>query len=1802
MDNIDKKRTINFVYFAIAFIFILIILVLFYVINLKFSSDMIIQYNGYCVSGENISKNLLDSSFEVEDRIEATKVKDYDQVYENFGKYYLDTKREKQINLDYPIFVNDSLALYNLSSKVTLISNDFTENQGYKETIISAGALYNSNSLKRADYYNYIFMKNSYNLFINLKDIKIKTYLNDYVIPMNSIINFTKDYITYYSLENGNFIYYRIMDVDVESLVLIEKADLKTTYEKFLTNLKVISKKVETKQEEEKIDEIDEKKSEEQNKEKTKETTNTNDKEETNQLINKNNETTESLEKDEEKQEKNDVQENETSIENETTEENKNNKSNEVKWIKPTVTCEDFKANTYSCTTNITINDPSQVIYKATTFTFYINGKTAFRISANKTGEIKSTKMLPNTEYTIVGKYQYTNKEGTLLENTFYEGKIKTKDTNNINPINLSISAGNIHPKKIELNDIHIESDIQDEAINGVKTAQIVIDNAKYNISTNLVRNLLNGKSISYESPEVLESNKKHDYEIKIFDTAGNEMKLNGNKGIIYTSKQAPEVNIKVSNQEIIYVDVELNLSNKDSIKLNNYRYVLYTNTGEIKKRDNLKENDKKLTFNNLNLQEIYTLKVFSDFDLEDGKGELKNQEIGNATFATLPISKLGTLKLNIKCDENDISHDSAKLNVAINTDRTDKRLLQILKNVKIIITNTKGDMVEELLFTDVNALQLEQGINRQIDNLNSNTVYYIKAVSIAQNGNNEEEVGTTYTLTNFKTNKKPVNFFIRNQMITKNLIDMDIYIDDIDGAVLDNMVKITMSDSRGKEYVPRIEENIKSIEKIPTNKWIRIIYEQLTEEMEFTLSCTASAYNETNNFNNIKNNYEIENKKFITSGLGGNIYLKGLIRKKEDNRINLIDVKSYNNWYSQVFDTITNKYEANEIQNISFVTDSKYNYDKSYTEDNILRLLSNQCYVYDFSEYVGKTVTISYMARVTENEGKNNSYIQSGMNIGEDIYPITGLNTENWQEFSKTLVIPNDGYLGFYLAKAQKNYYMEIKNLQVELGNQATEYSPYMYKLKANVGLEYIDKNHRTYNQDTKNCSYYIRIYSNNNVNEFEYNYEDTETINKIYEYLIEEDEDQKNYKIELIIKQNGREYILDTITFNYNRDNCTEIKSISTIEEYKKIQPYGNYVLLKNIDLRNSQTESEFTFGSPNISFYGSIDFNGKKISKNTDNKTSYLFYKFEQQARLKNIVIDYYINNQKNRYTVRVDGIDTNIAEEDGIYSLFLYNNANINNVRVNLKQCTAKQKINVALLGYKNSGTIENFIINMENPLYVSKSVGGICLYSDGIIQNGYVYGEGFQTVGDIGVYDSRNIGGLVFQVDGNGILQNIYNLTSIKMEHSNMTYSYGANIAYNVGTPPKDNIIIDSTASVKNVYSIQPIITKFNEFTYYGIVGSENKEETIGPNILNKYSNTTVSGSRYFCEINYDDNSYNTKASAKSLYEPGVQEILLNAEGYNEFIIDELVVNGFYPQLKMNSCMPKQDNIKIDITGDVTIDMLSAKKIENNDTNNINISEKTKHNVERFISNNNIDLSYENNALTEFKIYNPAGITITEINVNYLKAVLIDQTYSKKVSTVYVLLSELEQLHDTDPVSSYLDTYTISSIKGRMGNGVEKQKIYGEDESRTIDIRFVKHVKTAEEWNKINEDDSNGVSGLIQNYRLVQDIDFGTAESSPYITGTFKGFLDGNYQGVMHKISNIQGSEALFKSIDGAIIQNLFIDKIEIHTDNKYIGLIEQTQPQENIKLDNIHITNMDIEYTANGDAPHIGGILRTYRL
>ena len=225
-NKIENSRIIkNPKFLVIGLIIVIVIISLIYFIFLKYSPIMNFKYEGYAISGKEITENLLGSSSDetnntnADKNLELAKIEEQGTIFKKLNDYFVGNKEKTEINLNYPIYINGNSSLYNLSEDTTLISKDFEEITGYPNLSISEGKIYDGNNLERADGKEYIFVKTADEIYINLYEIKIKTTANEYTIPVNSIIALTENTIRYYTVNNNVLVFNQINDVDKNSNV-----------------------------------------------------------------------------------------------------------------------------------------------------------------------------------------------------------------------------------------------------------------------------------------------------------------------------------------------------------------------------------------------------------------------------------------------------------------------------------------------------------------------------------------------------------------------------------------------------------------------------------------------------------------------------------------------------------------------------------------------------------------------------------------------------------------------------------------------------------------------------------------------------------------------------------------------------------------------------------------------------------------------------------------------------------------------------------------------------------------------------------------------------------------------------------------------------------------------------------------------------------------------------------------------------------------------------------------------------------------------------------------------------------------------------------------------------------------------------------------------------------------------------------------------------------------------------------------------------------------------------------------------
>ena len=592
-------------YFAIGLLVVLFIIWITYYIFLRYSPIMNFKYEGYAIRGKNITENLLGTAQSEKDKnIDLAKIEEQGMIFKKLGTYFAGNKEKTEINLNYPIYINNKNTIYNLNQYITLISKNFEKVAGYPNISITNGKVYNGNNLERTDGKEYIFAKTSEEIYINLKEIKINTTANEYLLPVNSLIALEKNAIKYYKVQNDILVFGEIKDIDYNSQVIIkniENNDLDTnaqniqdeqnvsnkySYEELLTRLEIIKNDVE-KEEIQKED-----------------STNDNGQKEENPI----------------------TQENETAPNNQEEQQPENNEqaNQNTEYIKPEVTVEDFKAEVYTAKSNLHIKDPAVRIVEAPTFEIYKKGKIYLRRTYTNSGDIIVAGLEPKTEYEIIGKYIYKNEEDKKIENTFYQGKITTKGYEALGVIELSKENGEIYNNKIQIKNVKITSSLQEEALKGINKVVIVANGIKTTLKNDKANMLLQGKEITVETSEGLPSKSKIDYEIKFFDKNEVELKVENNKGTTRTSKQEPTARITVKEQDIVSVTLDLKLNNKDSVDLENYKYIVTRANGTIAKEEKLAKNEKKIYLNDLDSNQYYEIKIYADYNLDDEKGNRK--------------------------------------------------------------------------------------------------------------------------------------------------------------------------------------------------------------------------------------------------------------------------------------------------------------------------------------------------------------------------------------------------------------------------------------------------------------------------------------------------------------------------------------------------------------------------------------------------------------------------------------------------------------------------------------------------------------------------------------------------------------------------------------------------------------------------------------------------------------------------------------------------------------------------------------------------------------------------------------------------------------------------------------------------------------------------------------------------------------------------------------------------------------------------------------------------------------------------
>ena len=495
---------------------------------------------------------------------------------------------------------------------------------------------------------------------------------------------------------------------------------------------------------------------------------------------------------------------------------------------------------------------------------------------------------------------------------------------------------------------------------------------------------------------------------------------------------------------------------------------------------------------------------------------------------------------------------------------------------------------------------------------------------------------------------------------------------------------------------------------------------------------------------------------------------------------------------------------------------------------------------------------------------------------------------------------------------------------------------------------------------------------------------------------------------------------------------------------------------------------------------------------------NTTETIFYNIGEKGIIENINFNILLNNE---------------IEKSGMAGLFRTNKGKIENIIINLIESNNKPNSGIYLVGSENYGTINKFVLNYEVPIYGGKEIGGLVNRNKGVVANGYAIGENIKAI--YSTDGARNVANISIWNGENAVVKNIYTLVGIDTEGNSKKTYIG-----HITSEMYHNTILE------NVYSV-------------GLGNEYNL--SVGPNIY--YANNKIIKNSYYFNDEIFQSPYNQKTTKLALWDTNFQNEILNSE--NAFDVDNLVKKGFYPQIDMPECMPKQKYIKLPEVEDKDLpDILSTKVLENNNSM----------------------------AKVQFIINNPSGETITNIKIKNLECKIESQEYNEGKSKVIAILN--------NPIIC-VSEYSVMSISTKGAYNQEYTREFKEKE-RLINIDFYKEIYTTDDWKAINK-------SRTENYILMNDLDFKNNSNDAIQFSNITGKINGND----HIIRNVYVKSGYIIVEVGDELKNIKFENISLQTNNNYAGIIHYAKQLENVHANNVTI-NRDNKKDSNG---YTGGLV-----
>lgn len=627
-----------------------------------------------------------------------------------------------------------------------------------------------------------------------------------------------------------------------------------------------------------------------------------------------------------------------------------------------------------------------------------------------------------------------------------------------------------------------------------------------------------------------------------------------------------------------------------------------------------------------------------------------------------------------------------------------------------------------------------------------------------------------------------------------------------------------------------------------------------------------------------------------------------------------------------------------------------------------------------------------------------------------------------------------------------------------------------------------------------------------------------------------LEEAEPDCRYEIRQTVDLGGNRIVLSSLSLN-TASTSKIIKSEAGLRA-ARYSPIDDFVVVRDIEVKTTSTVIGY--------FYGTMDFQGHQITM-THRRT--LFNCIMEQATVENLVADIQVT------------AETGAIGNSGLIAN--YNRGVMKNIVLRTSVDNGRDNATWGGICLYNYGTLDCFAIQMTGNVY-TRAQSGLAMYANyGQVSNGYLVSGGQHqitmdmNVSGQGVHYQK--AGLV-AVQNGGLVKNLYAVAELEDPG---TKDFG-----NQGL-----VAADVNGELKNVFSVG--MTMQN-----GLPSDKTGPAVGGAGSVNHIKNVSYVETKSFTEKHYKNN-YNNRVTNMSLWDQKWMDEAVNEDG--QFLTD-MVLDGFYPQLQMPSCMDgKQPVVSLPSRQSASIKLLSNEVKEQGED----------YALVRFY--------FDNRNRLEIKAVEMAVMNMEAGVRTYLAPAAQTQITGQGTDEAGRYYADVQIFKPEHFRSRYYVNKFTAGITGNDSTNFDVEE--NSQEKLEVGVEFYQDIRTIADW---RDKVCSSQADVYGNYRLkAEEFDFGNLKPSDFktqyrLSRPFYGSIDGQWRD-----GNGELHTAVFKNIHMDMsymihdlygtVKNLRVENLKINASNTnadgYIGFIRRVIGGT---IDHVEITSSELHASIRG--------------